>query len=492
MMMGSVACAADGGDKEEEEKDAPAPTAAHGDGGCPEGAGPAAAAGADDPEEEGMPVQLHTFSDTMFADARPIRLYQPSRLGQGADLRVEDFGHPEKVGDGIAGMSLSMLLGGTRVTDFGALEDGGVLPTLIGGPAAAAAAGAAGAGVAGSSGGGGGDDGHDAHAAGGTTKLTLALYTGGRLELGLDFDSCTVVALPGRIMSILDVVLACLMGPPAAREAQELNALEDEVEMEEAEEATGGAEASTIVDSRWKAMDNIRGAYLFLGRLDARFSVRVRDFSLLLPHDSRDTRTNVIMAQVRRWGGGWGRVRTRRWHWGLRPFCRFVRRVYCMYDVLHLYTVAAYDCVSRAQIYTYFFGWLRVGLVWSLVSFLDSDSVCWCEGQHALLNMPSTTSLGILTQNFSPRMTIVRRLIASCGSSWLLKSAVCLDLIRYSGSLIVHAMTHRCCCSVCTNETPFLLFFSHPWQGRFFLFLPFYATAPLLCLPTPLVSFFPF
>ena len=275
LMMGSVACAADG--------EAPA---AHDGHGCSED--PGAAAGADDPEEGGMPVQLHTFSDTMFADARPIRLYKPSRLGQGADLRVEHFGHQDEVGDGIAGMSLSMVLGGTRVTDFGALEDGGVLPTLIGGPAAAAASGTP----------AGGDGGDDPHAAGGTTKLTLALFTGGRLELGLDFDSCTVVALPGRIMSILDVVLACLMGPPAVREAQELNALEDEVEMEEAEEATGGVGANTIVDSRWKAIDKVRGAYLFLGRLDARFSVRVNDFSLLLPQDSRDTRTNVIMAQV--------------------------------------------------------------------------------------------------------------------------------------------------------------------------------------------------
>lgn len=296
LMMGSVACAADGGEKEnekEEEKEAPvAANKANNEEGCSEV--PGAAAGADDPEEEGMPVELHTFSDTMFADARPIRLYKPSRLGQGADLRVEDFGDADKVGDGVAGMSLSMVLGGTRVTDFGALERGGVLPTLIGGPAAAAAA--TGTTGSGSGGGCGGDD--DSHAAGGTTKLTLALFTGGRLELGLDFDSCTVVALPGRIMSILDVVLACLMGPPAVREAQELNALEDEVEMEEAEEAIGAVGANTIVDSRWKAIDKVRGAYLFLGRLDARFSVRVNDFSLLLPQDSRDTRTNVMMAQV--------------------------------------------------------------------------------------------------------------------------------------------------------------------------------------------------
>lgn len=291
-MMGSVACAADGGEKEQGE--APA---AHDGEGCSEDSG--AAAGANDPEEEGMPVQLHTFSDTMFPDARPIRLYKPSRLGQGADLRVESPGDLEKVGDGIAGISLSMVLGGTRVTDFGALEDGGVLPTLIGGPAAAVASSAAGtAGDSGGGGGGGGGGDDVSHAAGGTTKVTVALYSGGRLELGLDFDSCTVVALPGRIMSIIDVVLACLMGPPAAREAQELNALEDEVEMEEAEEATGGSGASTIVDSRWKAIDKVRGAYLFLGRLDARFSVRVNAFSLLLPQDSRDSRTNVIMAQV--------------------------------------------------------------------------------------------------------------------------------------------------------------------------------------------------
>lgn len=245
------------------------------------------AAGAGDPEEEG-PVQLHTFSGTLFPDARPIRLYKPSRLGQGADLRVESFGDNDRVGDGVAGMSLSLVLGGTRVTDFGALEDGGVLPTLIGGPAAMSATG----------------DGDDSHAAGGTTKATLALFVGGRLEAGLDFQSCTVVALPGRIMAIIDVVLACLMGPPAAREAQELNALEEEVEAEEAEEATGGVGTTEVVDARWKAVDKVRGAYLFLGRMDARFSVRVDAFSLILPQDSRDVRTNVVMAQVRDEAGG--------------------------------------------------------------------------------------------------------------------------------------------------------------------------------------------
>ncbi|CAM9288314.1 unnamed protein product, partial [Ectocarpus sp. 8 AP-2014] len=243
-------------------------------------AGAGAAAGAGEPEEEG-PVQLHTFSGTLFPDALPIRLYKPSRLGQGADLRVESFGDNDKVGDGVAGMSLSLVLGGTRVTDFGALEDGGVLPTLIGGPAAVSAVG----------------DGDDSHAAGGTTKATLALFVGGRLEAGLDFQSCTVVALPGRVMAIIDVVLACLMGPPAAREAQELNALEEEVEAEEAEEATGGVGTTEVVDARWKAIDKVRGAYLFLGRLDARFSVRVDAFSLILPQDSRDARTNVVMAQ---------------------------------------------------------------------------------------------------------------------------------------------------------------------------------------------------
>ncbi|CAM9823299.1 unnamed protein product, partial [Ectocarpus fasciculatus] len=214
-----------------------------------------AAAGAGDPEEEG-PVQLHTFSGTLLPDALPIRLYKPSRLGQGADLRVESFGDNDTVGDGVAGMSLSLVLGGTRVTDFGALEDGGVLPTLIGGPAAVSAT-------------GGDGDVDDSHAAGGTTKATLALFVGGRLEAGLDFQSCTVVALPGRIMAILDVVLACLMGPPAAREAQELNALEEEVEAEEAEEATGGVGTTEVVDARWKAVDK----------------------------DSRDAHTNVVMAQ---------------------------------------------------------------------------------------------------------------------------------------------------------------------------------------------------
>ncbi|CAM9706333.1 unnamed protein product [Ectocarpus sp. 13 AM-2016] len=215
-------------------------------------AGAGAAAGAGEPEEEG-PVQLHTFSGALFPDALPIRLYKPSRLGQGADLRIESYGDNDKVGDGVAGMNLSLVLGGTRVTDFGALEEGGVLPTLIGGPAAVSA----------------GGDGDDSHAAGGTTKATLALFVGGRLEAGLDFQSCTVVALPGRIMAIIDVVLACLMGPPAAREAQELNALEEEVEAEEEEEATGGAGTTEVVDARWKAIDK----------------------------DSRDARTNVVMAQ---------------------------------------------------------------------------------------------------------------------------------------------------------------------------------------------------
>lgn len=273
-MMGSVACSSDGCENT-------------GGGGRADSEDPGIPAGANDPEEQGMPVQLHTFSDSLFPDARPIRLYKPSRLGQGADLRVETFGNPEEVSDGIAGIGLSLVLGGTRVTDFGALEDGGVLPTLIGGPAAAST---------GSGGGGGGGD--IPHAVGGTTKATLALFSGGRLEAGLDFQRCTVVALPGRIMTIIDVVLACLMGPPAAQKAQELEALEDEVEMEEAEEATGGAETTEIIDSRWKAIDKVRGAYLFLGRLDARFSVRVNAFSLLLPQDSRDTHTNVIMAQV--------------------------------------------------------------------------------------------------------------------------------------------------------------------------------------------------
>ncbi|CAB1109754.1 unnamed protein product [Ectocarpus sp. CCAP 1310/34] len=275
MLMGSVAAEA-----------AAAPCAeGAGEGGpspLPPGdaAGAGAEAGAGEPEEEG-PVQLYTFSGALFPDALPIRLYKPSRLGQGADLRVESFGDNDKVGDGVAGMSLSLVLGGTRVTDFGALEDGGVLPTLIGGPAAVSAAG----------------DGDGSHAAGGTTKATLALFVGGRLEAGLDFQSCTVVALPGRIMAIIDVVLACLMGPPAAREAQELNALEEEVEAEEAEEATGGVGTTEVVDARWKAIDKVRGAYLFLGRLDARFSVRVDAFSLILPQDSRDARTNVVMAQ---------------------------------------------------------------------------------------------------------------------------------------------------------------------------------------------------
>ncbi|CAM9494605.1 unnamed protein product, partial [Hapterophycus canaliculatus] len=240
-----AAAAAVGGDERAEELGAGAPVG-----------GVATSAAARYPEEEG-PVQLHTFSTTLFPNSRPIRLYKPSRLGQGADLRVEHFGEADEVGDGVAGLGLSFVLGGTRVTDFGALEEGGVLPTLIGGPAAATAA----------SGGGSGSG--DCHAAGGTTRATLALFTAGRLEAGLDFESCTVVALPGRIMAIIDVVLACLMGPPKARDALEAEALEDEVEAEEAEEATGSVGTTEVVDARWKAIDK----------------------------DSRDPRTNVIMAQ---------------------------------------------------------------------------------------------------------------------------------------------------------------------------------------------------
>lgn len=266
--------------------------------GSPVGGTATAAAGASYPEEEG-PAQVHTFSTTLIPDSRPVRLYKPSRLGQGADLRVESFGKVDEVGDGVAGMSVSFVLGGTRVTDFGALEDGGVLPTLIGGPAAATATSVGGGGSSVSDNRREGDD-QDCHAGGGTTRATLALYTAGRLEAGLDFESCTVVALPGRIMAIIDVVLACLMGPPKAREAQEAEALEEEVEAEEAEEATGGVGTTEVVDARWKAIDKVRNAYLFLGRLDARFTVRVKEFALVLPQDSRDPRTNVIMAQVSR------------------------------------------------------------------------------------------------------------------------------------------------------------------------------------------------
>lgn len=283
-MMGSVACPS-GGDENTAGEGGPVDSHES----CPHEHDPGIPAGANDPEEQGMPVQLHTFSDLLFPDARPIRLYKPSRLGQGADLRVESFGKPDEVGDGIAGTELLLFLGGTHVTDFGALADGGVLPTLIGGSAAAAVTASADS---------SGDGGDFPHVAGGITKATIALFSGGRLEAGLDFQSCAVVALPGRIMAIIDVVLACLMGPPAAQKAQELDALEDEVEMEEAEEATGGVGTTEIIDSRWKAIEKVRGAYLFLGRMDARFSVRVNAFSLLLPQDSRDAHTNIVMAQV--------------------------------------------------------------------------------------------------------------------------------------------------------------------------------------------------
>lgn len=258
--------------------------------------------GGDDLKDDEMPVLLHTFTDTIFPDARPMRLFEPTRHGQGADLRKEDYGKA-KVGDGIPSMFLSLTLGGTRVTDYGALEDGGVFPTLVGGPSAVPAdgqpvtEGAAKSGATAAAEGGGEVI---TSAAGGTIEVTLGLYSQGRLEAGMDFTDVSVVALPARILAILDVVLACVMGPPAARKAMEMEALEEEVVEEEEEEATGGYGVEVLAPSaRWEVLDRVRSAYLYLGRMDARFTIHVDGFALLLPQDTRVVSTNVLMAQVR-------------------------------------------------------------------------------------------------------------------------------------------------------------------------------------------------
>lgn len=146
----------------------------------------------------------------------------------------------------------------------------------------------------------------DSDKAGGTTMATLAFYSGGRLEVGLDFTDASVVALPARIMAIIDVVLACVMGPPAARQAMELDALEDEVAEEEEEEATGRSGTEVLAPSaRWEVLDRVRSAYLYFGRMDARFTIRVNNFALLLPQNAQDVRTNILMAQVRRRRSCW-------------------------------------------------------------------------------------------------------------------------------------------------------------------------------------------
>lgn len=282
MFMGSVASTAEDtsfcvahGDGEE--------TSAHQSGGsqaqvdCPGAAGPS------DPGDDEMPVQFYTFSSSILPNAERMRLHAPVRLGQGADLRIEQMGG-EKVCDGVPSMSLELILGGARVTDFGGLEDNGVLPTLIGGQSAVAADGST---VA--------VDGGE-----GLTTVKLALYGVGGLEVQFDCASVSVVALPGRIMAILDVVLACLMGTPSAREAAQLDALEEEVAEEEEEEATGGFGSEVLApSSRWKAVDNVRSTYLYFGRMHARVAVNVQGFALLLPQDERDAFTNVIMAQAR-------------------------------------------------------------------------------------------------------------------------------------------------------------------------------------------------
>lgn len=243
---------------------------------------PGAAASSELGDEE-LSVQFYTFSSSILPQAERMRLHAPARLGQGADLRIETVGS-EQVCDGVPSMSLELTLGGARVTDFGGLEDNGVLPTLIGGQAAVSADGSS---VA--------VDGGE-----GLTTLKLALYGVGGLEVQFDCTSVSVVALPGRIMAILDVVLACLMGTPSAREAAQLDALEEEVAEEEEEEATGGFGGEVLApSSRWKALDNVRSTYLYFGRMHARVAVNVQGFALLLPQDERDAFTNVIMAQAR-------------------------------------------------------------------------------------------------------------------------------------------------------------------------------------------------
>ena len=245
----------------------------------------ATAAGANELEDE-IPVQLHYFSDALFPDAEAMRFYQPKRLFQGADLRVEDDFGDDHVGDGVAWMSILLKLGGTRVTDYGALEDGGVLPTLLGGKSTTSS----------DRGPGGDEEGKE----GGTINIKLVLFSGSRLEVRMDCDSVTTVGLPGRMLVILDILLACYMGPPAAREAMEMDEIEEEVLEEEEEEATGGYGVEVLAPSaRWEVLEKVTNAYLYFGKLNAKFAVRVDGFALLLPQDERDVHSNVLVAQVR-------------------------------------------------------------------------------------------------------------------------------------------------------------------------------------------------
>ena len=281
MFMGSVASTPDDtlcaayGDREENP--------AHESGGSQAQVECPGAAGSSDPVDDEMSVQFYTFSSSILPNAERMRLHAPARVGQGADLRIENKGG-EELGDGVPSMSLELTLGGARVTDFGGLEDNVVLPTLIGGQAATSS----------------GKSSVAVDGGEGLTTLKLALYGVGGLEVQFDCASVSVVALPGRIMAILDVVLACLMGTPSAREAAQLDALEEEVAEEEEEEATGGFGSEVLApSSRWKAVENVRSTYLYFGRMHARIKVNVQGFALLLPQNERDAFTNVIMAQAR-------------------------------------------------------------------------------------------------------------------------------------------------------------------------------------------------
>lgn len=250
--------------------------------------------GYDKPDDKAA-VVLHTFSAALLPDARPIHLYQPLRLSQGADLRVEELG-TQAVGDGVPFMFIELDMYGLRISDYGAFEDGSFFPTIVDGPAAAAmATTTAPATVTPRE---GGDDGDVAQK--GRMRVTFAMFSGGRLEVGGDFTRMSVVALPDRMLAIVDVVLACFMGPPAARQQQEMDALEEEVAMEEEEGAVGGKVDGILApSSRQEALTAVQSAYLFFGRMDARITVRVEDFALLLVQNAQDSCTNVIMAQVR-------------------------------------------------------------------------------------------------------------------------------------------------------------------------------------------------
>lgn len=245
------------------------------------------AVGTDDTEKDGVPVESHVFSDSIFSNARPIRLYVPCRVSQGADLRLENLG-TENVTDGTPYMGMSITLGGMRITDYGALEEGRFMPTLIGGPV-----------MTPTDGGANTMDGDKIFNGGGTSKGTIQYHSGGLLEIGLNFTGVSVVALPDRILAILDVVLACVMGPPAARQASEMEDFEAEVAEEKEEEATGGYGAEVLDRSaRMQALDAVRNSYLYFGRWDARSTIGVEAFTLVLPQDTLDARTNIIVAQV--------------------------------------------------------------------------------------------------------------------------------------------------------------------------------------------------